>query len=141
MTGVFLEDARLQMISPESAAPAVSPDSVRGQFRDESRSDNASEWETERGQSVKKALMCTGLFDVGREIKAPAFKDPHHTPNANDGAFIMDTADFFHHFRSVNCCSPIEFSFGRGSHAEYKVKLDAENAAADMGERRQAGVS
>ena len=95
-------------------------------------SDNASEWETERGQSVKKAMLATGLFQVGQEIKAPAFRDPHHTPNANDGAFIMDTADFFHHFRSVNCCSPIEFSFGRGSHAEYKVKLDAENAAADM---------
>lgn len=95
-------------------------------------SDNASEWETERGQSVKKALLATGLFQVGQEIKAPAFRDPHHTPNANDGAFIMDTADFFHHFNSVNCCFPIEFSFGRGTHTEYMLKLDAENAAADM---------
>ena len=84
-------------------------------------SDNAPEWQSANGKSVKRELIATGLFEEGAEIAAPGFKAPHHRPDANDGAFLMHSSDFRNHFHHLICCRPIEYSFGRGTRLEYRL--------------------
>lgn len=63
-------------------------------------SDNSSKWTSH--PEVKAAVLATGLFREGRDIKAPAFNDTSFHRDGSDGSFFMCLDDFKKWFSCVH---------------------------------------